>query len=334
MFDLVVLAAAAASAPNPQDLKTFSDWIVGCDNGRACQAVALLPQDDVEGTTMVIWRGPEAMARPTITINADYKAATAIVIDGKRQPFRLTSDKDGVLTVDRTQSAALIAAMLPGKTMAVTDASGKQVGTPSLSGLSAALLYIDEQQRRIGTVTALVRKGAKPPSAVPPTPALPVIISPKPPKLLTRKLTAADTKRAIKDLQCETSETSAETTYARLDARTTLAILPFPCGNGAYNYFAYALLIDNAGKVLPARFDSEPGMGGESNAIGSELVNGDWDAAKRMITTYAKGRGLGDCGASSKFAWDGQRFRLAQLDVMGECRGSVDYITTWRAAVR
>lgn len=334
MFDLLILAAAAASAPRPQPLKTFTDWIVGCDNGRTCQAVALLPEEDVEGTTMVIWRGPEAMARPTITINADYKAATAIVIDGKRQPFRLTADKDAVLTVDRTQSAALIAAMLPGKTMAVIDASGKQVGTPSLSGLSAALLYMDEQQRRIGTVTALVRKGPKPASAVPPTPAFPIIVSPKPPKLLPRKLTAADVRREIRELQCETSETSEQTTYARLDARTTLAILPFPCGNGAYNYFAYALLIDNAGKVRPARFDAEPGMGGESSVIGSELVNGDWDAEKRLITTYSKGRGLGDCGASSKFAWDGQRFRLVELQEMGACRGSLDYITTWRAAVR
>lgn len=333
MFDLLILAAAAASAPKPQNLKTFTDWIVGCDNGRACQAVALLPQDDMEGTTMVIWRGPEAMARPTITINADYKDATGIVIDGKRQPFALRKEGEELI-VDRTQSAALIAAMLPGKTMTVVDARGKQVGTPSLSGLSAALLYMDEQQRRIGTVTALVRKGAKPASAVPPTPALPVIVSPKAPKLLPRKLTPVDMKRELKSLECETTETSAEPTYARLDARTTLAILPLPCGNGAYNYFAYALLIDNAGKVRPARFDAEPGMGGESSKIGSELVNGDWDTGKRLVTTYSKGRGLGDCGAMSKFAWDGQRFRLAQLEVMGECRGSTDYITTWRAAVR
>ena len=35
---LLALAAAAVS-PQPGELKTFKNWIVGCDDRRACQAV-------------------------------------------------------------------------------------------------------------------------------------------------------------------------------------------------------------------------------------------------------------------------------------------------------
>ena len=46
-----------------------------------------------------------------------------------------------------------------------------------------------------------------------------------------------------------------------------------------------------------------------------------------------KGRGLGDCGSGQDYVWDGKRFRLVQQTDLGECRGMLDYITTWRAQV-
>ncbi len=329
-MSFILALAAAAGSPQPGELKTFSDWIVGCDNGRACQAVALMSGDTLDGTTMVVARGGEALARANISIVVSEGKAAAIVIDGKRIPVRLT-DGDRTIEVDRNQSGLLIDAMRAGREMTVLDAGGKVIGIPSLKGVSAALLYMDEQQRRIGTVTAVVRKGAKPASSVPPTPALPVIASPAATRLAPRQLTAADKARELKSLECAGApEWSAEPTYARLDAKTTLALLPWPCGNGAYNLFSYALLIDNNGKVRPARFDAQPGMG-EIND--NSLVNADWDVAKRRISTFAKGRGLSDCGSIQSFAWDGQRFRLTEQSVMGECRGSTDYITVWRARV-
>lgn len=330
MIDLLLITAASATLPIGE-LKTFSDWVVGCDNGRACQAVALMSEDDIEGTTMVVTRGGEALARPNITININNGDATAIAIDGKRLPIRLTA-ASGFVEVDRNQTATLIAAMKAGRMMTVLDAKGKVIGTPSLSGVSAALLYIDERQQRLGTITALVRTGAKPALAVPATPTLPVIAAPKVPKLMPLRLTAADIARTLKPLECEANaEQTVETTYARLDANTTLALLPAPCGNGAYNYFSYALLIGNDGKTRPARFEVSGGMGeGNDNS----LVNADWDEKKRELTTYAKGRGLGDCGTIQAFAWDGRIFRLKLMEVMDECRGSVDYIPVFRAAVR
>jgi hypothetical protein len=62
-----------------------------------------------------------------------------------------------------------------------------------------------------------------------------------------------------------------------------------------------------------------------------DLTNGGWDAKTRTLSSYAKGRGIGDCGVSQTYAWDGTRFRLIDQNVMGECRGSIDYITVWTA---
>jgi hypothetical protein len=47
-----------------------------------------------------------------------------------------------------------------------------------------------------------------------------------------------------------------------------------------------------------------------------------------------KSRGLGDCGLVQNWAWDGQRFRLVLQQEMTECRGSLEFITTWRAEPR
>ncbi len=53
---------------------------------------------------------------------------------------------------------------------AITLRDGDQ--TISLSGLKAALLFIDAQQKRVGSETAWIKKGDEPPLSVPPAPAL------------------------------------------------------------------------------------------------------------------------------------------------------------------
>lgn len=323
-----VLFAAAATAPAPAPLKTFADWIVGCDNGRACQANALQPEENFDGLTMFVSRAASASAVPAISINTNQLDVAALAADRRKLAIRPVAD-GGVTTIRASDALTFVEAVKRAKRLTVLDFKGVEIGYVSLAGLNAALLYMDDQQKRVGTVTALIRKG--PLTTVPPPPALPVIASPLAPKLPPLSLTKAYIDRANKELACEGSDLSLyQPSYVRLDARATLALLPWPCGNGAYNYFAYALLIDQKGKVSPASFDAPPGMGEDA---GNEVVNGDWDPKTRFLSTYSKGRGLGDCGTRQSFAWDGARFRLVGQEGMSECRGSMDFITTWRATV-
>ena len=334
MFALALLAAAA-TGPAPGILKTFTDWTVGCDNGRACQAVGLQPEEDTDSLTVVVKRPAAANARPDIFINLGDLAVAAVSADGRRLAIGLVPAK-GIVSVRDEDSLAFIEAIKPAKRLGLLDARGREIGHASLGGFNAALLYMDDQQKRVGTTSALIRKG--PSSAVPAPPAYPVIMSPRVSNAPPRQLTKADIARETKSLHCETYGPSEyppdiqENTYVRLDAVTTLALLPFPCGNGAYNFFSYALLIDQKGTVTPARFDSPVGMT-EDPYFDNEAVGAGWDPKIRRLTTYGLGRGLGDCGNTRSFAWDGTRFRLVQQAEMDECRGSVDYITTWRAVV-
>jgi hypothetical protein len=70
----------------------------------------------------------------------------------------------------------------------------------------------------------------------------------------------------------------------------------------------------------PAKFDyGATGFSADSKI--PLLVNADWDAATQTIGSFSKGRGLGDCGSSESWVWDGTMFRLTDATVMGECRG-------------
>ena len=228
------MIAAAVAAPAPSPLKTFTDWTVGCDNGRACQADGLVPESDSDGLTMVVARDAAANARPTLFINMAELKVAAFTADGRKLVIRPIS-ADAKTSIRAEDALTFIDAIKPAKRLGLLNARGAEIGHVSLAGFSAALLYMDDQQKRVGTVTALIRKGA--PTVVPAPHALPVIVSPVASKLPPLKLGKADIDREIKSFECEAGESTAfDPTYVRLDARTTLALVPLPCGNGAYNY--------------------------------------------------------------------------------------------------
>ena len=63
------------------------------------------------------------------------------------------------------------------------------------------------------------------------------------------------------------------------------------------------------------------------------LVNASWSSEAMTISDFPKGRGLGDCGSRSTYGWDGARFRLLAREEMPECRGSIQFVTTWNVEV-
>lgn len=323
------LLAAAVAAPQPSELKTFQDWTVGCDNGRACHAVALMPEhwpDDA--LTMSLRRGPEAGAQPLVAfeVAADGNAA-ALSADGRRLAARLVG-AEGETRVAPADTAAVIGALRSAGQLQLHGADGKSLGTISLKGASAALLYMDEQQRRAGTATALVRPGTRAGAAVPPP--LPVVVAQPFTSARPLAMSAAAVRALRKQHGCTIDEVGGpeEAETAAIGRSQTLLLLA--CGSGAYNvsYVPFVLRRRHGGAEL-ADFDHRPGWWAEEGK--PILVNAGWDKTRGLLTSFSKGRGLGDCGTVSEYAWDGRAFRLVEQAEMGECRGSRDYITTWRA---
>lgn len=330
----------AAFAVTPGKVVTFKDWTVGCDNGLACQAVALMPDgpsDDALSLAITRPAGataPLAIEMSGFTTKADrYR----VVIDGRvvqTGNMRVGSESIKVSGLDAMKLAR---AMAKGKAMRVIDGGGADLGATSLTGASAALRYIDAEQGRSGSRGAVIATGPK--MAFAKKAVLPVVTA--------RKIIPTDMLPDAASLVAlsESSPCAAERTGSTEDTAYSLgtgpkgaqALVLLNCGAGAYNFSTgvYIGQADKSGKwaFAPAAFDyGASGFSPEAKI--PLLVNSDWDAATQTISSYAKGRGLGDCGSSESWVWDGTSFRLTSATVMGECRGSLDWIPVWRAEIR
>jgi hypothetical protein len=333
----VILAfALAAAAPQPGELKTFKDWTVGCDNGRACHAVALMPEQGnwEQRVTMSLRRGPEPQAVPEISFDTEV-AIAALAAGGRRLPVRVVQ-KDGYPAVRPESVGAMLEAIRANDEIETLDGSGKRSGRVSLSGASAALLYMDEQQRRLGTVTALIRKGAAPASSVPAAPALPIVEEVRPMgRAALAPLPKAKLARLKAAAGCDMTFSQADHPAEARRFRDGATVILVPCSQGAYNGSSLVLVSRKADRsdLQPAAFDFNA-LAGEGTGPLTPPEGAYWDEKTGRLSSFFKGRGLGDCGAGQDWAWDGRMFRLIRAEAMGECRGSTDYVTIWRARVR
>ena len=194
---------------------------------------------------------------------------------------------------------------------------------------------MDERQQRIGTVTALVRPGARPASAVPAAERLPEIrLAPSPRMRGQRQLRRG---RAIAALRrqagCEIGEVGGPDEQEAIAIATGKTLILLACGRGAYNVSHVPFIAD--GGQRPDR------AGALRRAAGERDERRQATAGQRRMgfgrggcsTQFSQGRGLGDCGTKSEWAWDGTRFRLVREERMEECRGARTFIPTWRARV-
>lgn len=336
MLAMYALAAAAAVSPMPGELKSFEDWAVGCDNVRRCTAISLMEMESGENQlTVAVTRGA-ARADPArlriANIENRKSGAISLVIDGTTIVGTSTLKGDEA-PFEIALSPVSVAKLKDGRTVELRDSDGASLGGASLRGMVAAFLYMDDRQARARTVTALITQGPLPESAVPPPPAPPVVAAHIRPKAEMLDLSAADMAKLKTRTGCEADTGQVEARQAfRLDTRTWLALVP--CGAGAYNFTSVPVLISRGGvsrKMKIAEFDLPPGF---TEAGGAPLlVNADWDSATGKLSSYAKGRGLGDCGSAETYVWDGRRFRLVSKIAMEECRGVIDWIPVWQANV-
>jgi len=311
-----------ATPPRPLPLTRFGDWAVGCDNGGTCQAGSLIPEaGDAPALTLSIDRGPGPNAPVAIRLRSRDMIALPLTaqVDGEAV-VRGGTPQDGTIALTGAPAMALAAKLASGRTLTLIDAKGQTVTSLPLAGASAALRWIDDQQGRVGTTGAIVARGTRPDTR--PAPPLPVVrvatirgeAALLDPLLITRMRELA---------KCDGDQLPDVTTKT-LDGPRTLAIVP--CAEGAYNVLS-ALFVIERGDAVPVSFDTP--VAGDSD--GDLAYNATFEDG--ILDTFAKGRGLGDCGVTQRFAWDGTRFRLIEERVMDECRGNPDFIRTWTTRV-
>lgn len=340
-------ATAAPPAVQPE-MREFREWRAACDNGNRCMAWG---GSDSGWIRVAIDAGPDAV--PTVSIGSwafgDVDKAPETLrlrIDGR--DFALRGGPQDAANVDAAaqRARAVIAALPASRSLAL--ASGGQTADLPASGASAALLWIDERQGRLGTTTALLRRGDRPASTVPGAPALPRVVpapvvsqtgfegAANPMEDEPRALTVPAAVEGLKEVKACRAENNAylnkAVLAARLDASTVL--WGIPCGSGAYNatYVLYLARPDGSG-VRPAPLpERTPRTEGDIGGQGPWLVNPVYDAQRRTLTVFPRGRGLGDCGTVTTWTWTSGGFALSEERSMGDCWGMTPDVwpTLWR----
>ncbi len=335
-----------ASAANIQlgETREYGDWIAGCDNALSCEAVALMPQENFghfESLTLQRSRvgGPAIDGAPlSIKLNG-LKTDTdryRIVIDGFVMDTGAINQENHAIEVTSRDAVRLARGIAAGKKMQVQDGDGRLMASFSLKGSAATLRYMDDKLGLTGSRDAIVMRGRK--NARVFVPDVPVISA----KRINENGRIPETG----ELVALTEETHcAQNRYGVTEDRAYAlgeysgidkALILVSCGSGAYNFRSAAYLATSKDgatwQLSSAPFDVKPRASGISSNIPT-LLNADWDPSRQTLASFAKTRGLGDCGDTAAYVWDGEMFRLSGAASMPACRGSQDWITVWRTKV-
>ncbi len=324
LFFICVLPAPRVWAAPAQ--QSFSDWQVTCNNQNFCVA---RNTGEHRGLVMSLSRSAGAKTDASLRIDLgglsvppvkEPDIAPRLLLDNV--PLKLTSQHWQITPWHlKTDDTGTITTFL--KTIqegqALTLRGGKQ--TISLAGLKAALLFIDAQQKRVGSETAWIKKGDSPPLSVPPAPALKkvAVVNPTPTPLTHNELNdLLDYGNwRMNHSQCSLDPNRREVRVTALTDDKALMIIS--CEAGAYNTVDLAWLVSRkkpfAARSVRLRLPFTP----SSQSSDMELMNASFDEKTRELTTLALGRGIGDCGIQTRWRFNGQRFRLVRYAEEPSC---------------
>ena len=306
MSGLIAMLLFPAAAWAETASKTVRDWTATCDR-YACYARVAGAGGLAMGQTgyqLEIARaggGHEVWFASLIAHNVPQPAAGSLSVEVPGLVSRDTAvapaGEDRFGFADQDALEAIFPALRKGNTATVRYPSGDTDVAEdfSLSGLAAVLLWIDEFQGQVGNsdqVKAYEIAGDEP---VPETERA---------GLKARLLAASPFGQCQSAVEGDGGIPFEPKKYD-LDGGYVLYLVT--CNMGAYQSSAL-VFVEGSDGLEPVPFAS---YGGETG-WGATLYVGDaeFDPATKTLRSYAKFRGIGDCGTWSDFQWTGYSFKL------------------------
>ncbi|QQZ39709.1 DUF1176 domain-containing protein [Pseudomonas sp. SK3(2021)] len=339
---VLVLAASAAQAlaQNAAEkvplLRQTQEWITGCDNLRGCHALSA-PNGEhgvqYSSLTLHIQRraGPDGPLEIRLDQRGEPAELSALRLDG--QPLEpqlldalvLLPEKKGAQTqvtryeiADPTRARQWLERLRNAEELRL---AGDDEARVPLSGLSAALLLMDAVQGRVDGVTALWRPGQRPASEVPARP-LPARLRAYPgaPELTAAertRISAAAAKLAAPGTPNDDEDSVAEPQVEvyPLTAQRALTVVLSECAAYNCDYLINSWSRSNPPKIEELRRQTLP----MDNADGSGGAH--YDPKTGVLTTFYLARGIGDCGETGRWLFDGEGFQLSDYRQMPTCNG-------------
>lgn len=324
---LLMVPATAAVAAGPKEsgigtLRTFGDWVVGCDNLSTCTAVGF-PQAEATGgpAYLRVTRRGEPDAVPQVKLVA---VTDTVGNDAQKQDLTLSitgtkgapgidavaaNTEDGYASASIPKALPFLTALLPAEELVVASDAIAEPAHISLRGLSAALRAMDDRQGRADNVSALVARGALGPADMP---ALPEPPAPVQAVKLTELDPAPNPPEGIESASPECDNNRMPIAFQAVSGVRIFGSCVF---EGAYNVGRHFWLEGSPAKLLD--FDVNAGPDDDKTI----LVNAALDEGGITLSAVDQGRGVGDCGSASSWAFDGSVFHLVRLTAMTECRG-------------
>jgi invasion protein IalB len=320
---LLYSSAWAAATALPSVRFEHKDWEIACDNTRTCRAAGYhKPEDQDDSPVSVLLTraaGPGQPVKAYLQIGDDPQARHAVPaqvqmkVDGKHLGTVAIVPKTHVGALSARQAAALLPALLKGRTIAWIK--GQDAWTLSTAGATAVLLKMDEFQGRLGTPGALVRPGTRAESQALPPLATPVLTAPLPaPAQADNSLVPPGQQAALVDaLRKVTPADECDLTNPALTEPFEQATYPLPgermlveriCWHGPYGLaFGYWI----AGRHPPY--------------APSFVIAGATGYDDGTIYRSKHGSGNGDCMANDSWTWNGEAFVHTGSATSGMCRG-------------
>ncbi len=317
---LATVALQGPVAAESLDAGSFGKWQVSCDPTLHCVAQTTVSPGGAEGVFAVgrhaqeIWW--ELAFRPVAP--ADEWADFAVSVDGTVTMFSGRAEVGAYGSANHffllgRKAQEVLDRLVPGAAAQVDysarDGSAR-TATFELDGLAAALIFIDERQRRLGSE----RVAAGPPIGLTPAGSEQVAISPVPADLIERRRGEPDCA-ALEELPNGRDFQVGEVGSGA--SATTVYIVP--CNGGAYN-FSSAVYTGGDGEYVRQAFAEYWPSSGLSGV--TELFGANLDPETGSITTFYRSRGIGDCGSTALYQWTGTTFRLDEFRAKEECDGA------------
>lgn len=317
----LLLFSVSAASVCAEERRYFDDWLADCRVDGYCSATAYdnpnPPSGAVADYILRIGRQPTAtyweVSLSTVADMPADPASFSLKIDDTPEiefaaPYgtgAFGAINDFYLLGE--DATGLLDRMVQGQHLEIAFANlfeEPAMAAFSLKGLAAALLWIDEQQHRLGSERVAYEA---PVGLTPVSRDYPAQI---PEALLAMHRAGGD---------CDSFEllpNAHEVIQAQLNDKTWMWLIP--CSAGAYNYaymgYTGAWNGDTFTTQIWADYSDDLGWSGTEY-----LVNPSFDAATSTLTSFNLGRGLGDCGTRGTWQWHEYGFRLIEFRAKSDC---------------
>lgn len=316
---LLVMGLVGLPALAPAEVKTVRDWTADCDDDLYCTATVSGASGMVMGGTgyqlrfaraggdMSWWsmrfflkHVPQPKTEGEMQVSVDGGEAVSFY-----EEYGYLRDADGVTfgIAGGSDLDKLFASLKKGRklTLSYETADGKaQTEDFSLSGLAAVLLWVDDKQNRVGKSAEISSPTGVEGEAG-----------------FTASKEVVDKIAARVKFDCDPPPENQEIESHHLPGGFALHIAQ--CFAGPYN-FTQLYFFERRDDLRLLYFADF----GDSWTGTNQLFNSDFDPKSGSLSSFYKGRGIGDCGSAGQWVWSGYSFRLVEFSAWPDCDNGKD----------